>query len=93
MKLNENIAYAKSILNKNGISKDSDEYNDYLRIREICGRNNGYVGILTKLRFIDGVSKKPFEINIQIDTDDKLKDMIKVLQFLEDNKNYIKQTI
>lgn len=56
MRLNENIAYAKSILNKNGIDKDSDEYNDYLRIREICGRNNGYVGILTKLRFIDDVS-------------------------------------
>lgn len=55
MKLNENIAYAKSILNKNGITKDSDEYQDYLKIREICGRYNGYVGILTKLRFLDDV--------------------------------------
>lgn len=55
MKLNENIAYAKSILNKNGINKDSEEYQDYLKIREICGRYNGYVGILTKLRFLDDV--------------------------------------
>lgn len=55
MKLNENIAYAKSILNKNGITKDSEEYQDYLKIREICGRYNGYVGILTKLRFLDDV--------------------------------------
>jgi hypothetical protein len=54
--INENIAYAKSILNKNGIKQDSKEYADYLRIREICGNNNGYVGILTKLRFIDNVS-------------------------------------
>lgn len=54
--INENIAYAKSILNKNGITQDSKEYADYLRIREICGNNNGYVGILTKLRFIDNVS-------------------------------------
>lgn len=54
--INENIAYAKSILNKNGITQDSKEYSDYLRIREICGNNNGYVGILTKLRFIDNVS-------------------------------------
>lgn len=35
-------------------------------------------------------SKKTFEINIQIDTDDKLKDMIKVLEFLENNKDQIK---
>lgn len=54
--INENIAYAKSILNKNRITQDSKEYTDYLRIREICGNNNGYVGILTKLRFIDNVS-------------------------------------
>ena len=38
--INENIAYAKSILNKNGITQDSKEYADYLRIREICGNNN-----------------------------------------------------
>lgn len=56
MKINENIAYAKSILNKNGISNDSEEYKDYLKIREICGPNNGYVGILTKIRFVDKVS-------------------------------------
>jgi hypothetical protein len=55
MKLNENIAYARSILNKNGISPESDDYQDYLKIREICGNNNGYVGILTKLRFVDNV--------------------------------------
>jgi len=38
--INENIAYAKSILNKNGITQDSKEYADYLIIREICGNNN-----------------------------------------------------
>lgn len=53
--LNENIAYARSILNKLDIKSDSDEYSDYLEIRKICGKNNGYVGILTKLRFLDGV--------------------------------------
>lgn len=55
MKINENIAYARSILNKSGINQDSDEYKDYLKIREICGNNNGYVGILTKIRFVDNV--------------------------------------
>lgn len=38
-RLNENVAYAKSILNKLGISNDSELYNDYLKIREICGVN------------------------------------------------------
>ncbi len=53
--INENIAYAKSVLNKNGINQDSPEYQDYLKIREICGGNNGYVGILTKIRFVDKI--------------------------------------
>lgn len=53
--INENIAYAKSILNKLSILPTSDEYKDYLKIREICGTNHGYVGILVKLRFIDKV--------------------------------------
>jgi len=55
-KTNENISYAKSILSKNGIKNDSPEYQDYLKIRKICGNNNGYVGILTKLYFIDRVN-------------------------------------
>jgi hypothetical protein len=55
MKINENIAYSRSILNKLNINQDSELYNDYLKIREICGSNHGYVGILTKIRFIDGV--------------------------------------
>lgn len=54
-RINENIAYSKSILNKKGITTDSELYSDYLKIREICGSNNGYVGILTKIRFVDGV--------------------------------------
>ena len=53
--INENIAYAKSILNRLSILPTSDEYKDYLKIREICGTNHGYVGILVKLRFIDKV--------------------------------------
>lgn len=56
MRVNENIAYAKSILNKSGINQDSPEYQDYLKIREIVGNDNGYVGILTKLRFVDNVT-------------------------------------
>jgi hypothetical protein len=56
MKINENIAYAKSILNRQSITQDSPEYSDYLKIREICGINTGYVGILTKIRFIDGIT-------------------------------------
>lgn len=55
-RINENIAYAKAILNKSGISSESEEYKDYLRIRELCDRNHGYVGILTKIRFVDGVT-------------------------------------
>jgi hypothetical protein len=56
MKINENIAFARSILLKNNIKSDSEEYKDYLEIRRICDRHNGYVGILTKLRFIDNVT-------------------------------------
>lgn len=55
-KINENVAFAKSILNKLGITQDSPEFADFLKIREICGNNTGYVGLLTKLRFIDKVS-------------------------------------
>lgn len=55
-KLNENIAYAKSVLLKKGIKQDSEEYKDFTKIREICGENHGYVGILTKLRFVDNVT-------------------------------------
>ena len=54
--INENIALAKSILNRANIKQDSDEYKDYLKIREICGANVGYVGILTRIRFIDNVT-------------------------------------
>lgn len=56
MKINENIALAKSILNKQGITTDSPEYSDYLKIREICGIGHGYVGILTRIRFQDGIT-------------------------------------
>jgi len=41
MKINENIAYSKSILNKLQISETSKEYEDYLKIKEICGKNHG----------------------------------------------------
>lgn len=54
--LNENIALAKSILNKAGIDESSDDYKDYLKIREIVGNNNGFVGILVRLRFIDDIT-------------------------------------
>jgi hypothetical protein len=56
MRINENVAYAKSILNKNGITSASEEWTDYLKIRVISRQNSGNVGILTKLRFIDKVS-------------------------------------
>lgn len=55
MKVNENISYAKSILNKLSIVPGSPDHEPYLKIREICNNNNGYVGILTKLYYIDGV--------------------------------------
>ncbi len=55
-KVNENVALAKAILNKNGITSDSVEYQDYLKIREICGNSHGYVGILTRIRFEDGIT-------------------------------------
>jgi hypothetical protein len=53
MKFNENISYSKAILNKLGISPDNT---DYTKIREICGKNVGYIGILTKIRFVDEIS-------------------------------------
>jgi hypothetical protein len=56
MKINENIALAKSILRKNNIEIDSDEYKDYLKIRDIVDKEYSYIGILTRLRFVDGVS-------------------------------------
>lgn len=56
MRINENIALAKSILNKQGITVDSPEYSDYLKIRDICGAGHGYVGILTRIRFQDGIT-------------------------------------
>jgi len=52
MNINENIALAKSILKKQSIA-ETDE--DYLKIRELVGNSFGYVGILTRLRYIDGV--------------------------------------
>jgi hypothetical protein len=73
--LNENVAYAKSILAKKGIVQGSPEWEDYLKIRQICGNDNGYVGILTKIRFMDEVTdfdelKSIFDIlkNSKIDT-------------------------
>jgi len=53
IKLNENIALAKSILRKNGIAEDNE---DYLKIREMVGTAFSYVGILTRLRFVDNVT-------------------------------------
>jgi hypothetical protein len=55
MKINENIALAKSILRKSGIEVDSVEYKDYLSIRDIVGKEYAYIGILTRLRFVDNV--------------------------------------
>ncbi len=56
MKINENIALAKSILKKNSIEPDSEEYKDYLKIRDIVGTEYAYIGILTRLRFVDSVT-------------------------------------
>jgi hypothetical protein len=56
MKVYENIALSRAILSRRGISQDSTEYEDYLKIREMCQKTPGYVGILTRLRFEDGVS-------------------------------------
>jgi hypothetical protein len=53
IKLNENIALAKSILRKNGATEDNE---DYLKIKEIVGTSFSYIGILTRLRFVDNVT-------------------------------------
>lgn len=55
-KLNENISLAKSIMKRSGIDSNSPEWGDYLKIREMCGNSHGYVGILTRIRFEDGVT-------------------------------------
>jgi len=54
--IKENVALSKAILNRQGITTESPEYSDYLKIREICGSGHGYVGILTRLRFQDGIT-------------------------------------
>lgn len=51
-KINENIALSKSILNRLNISFDDE---DYIKIRKMVGNSHNYVGILTKLRYIDNV--------------------------------------
>lgn len=53
IKYNENIALAKAILRRNNIDEKDV---DYLKIREIVGTDYSYVGILTRLRFIDNVT-------------------------------------
>lgn len=53
--INENVAFAKSILSKSGITRESPEWKNYDKIREICGTDYGYVGILTRLWFVDGI--------------------------------------
>jgi hypothetical protein len=53
IKINENIALAKSVLRKNNLS-EKDE--DYLKIREMVGTDYSYVGILTRLRYVDNVT-------------------------------------
>jgi len=55
-RINENIALAKAILNKKNIIKGSPEYDDYLEIRKLVGNSHGYVGVLTKLRFVEGIT-------------------------------------
>ena len=54
--INENISLARAILNRNNIKEGTDEFNDYLKIRELCGTSFGYVGILTRLRVEDGIT-------------------------------------
>lgn len=53
MKINENIAQAKSVLKRNNLT-ETDE--DHLKIREIVGTSHGYIGILTRLRYVDVVT-------------------------------------
>ncbi len=55
---NENLNYARSILRKNNIP-DTDE--DFLRLREICKNSTGYLGLLTKLFFIDKIDINEIE--------------------------------
>jgi len=51
----ENVALAKAIMARRSITQDSPEWADYLKIREMCARTPGWVGLITRLRFVDGV--------------------------------------
>lgn len=51
----ESVALAKAILARRGINQESPEWADYLRIREMCARTPGWVGLITRIRFVDGV--------------------------------------
>lgn len=55
-RINENISLAKAILAKNKIKPESVEFKDYMKIRELCGSNTGYVGILTRLRIEEEIT-------------------------------------
>lgn len=56
-KLNENLAQARAILTRNGITQENtQEWADYQEIRKICATATGYVGLLTRLRFEEGVT-------------------------------------
>ena len=49
---NENLNYARSVLRKNNITETSE---DFLALKELCKNSMGYLGLLTKLFFIDKV--------------------------------------
>lgn len=51
----ENVAMAKAILARRGITRESPEWADYQRIRDMCAGSPGWVGLLTRIRFVDGV--------------------------------------
>jgi hypothetical protein len=53
MRINENIALAKAILKRNDVPETNE---DYLKIRQMVGTEYNYVGILTRLRFVDSVT-------------------------------------
>ncbi len=92
IKLNENIALAKSILRKNGIPETNE---DYLKIREFVGKDYSYIGILTRLRFIDHVTdieKKIVNSMVKIETPESIEILEKIKEKTKkENPNFIKK--
>jgi len=84
----ENLNYARSVLRKKGLY-DKDE--DFIKIREMSKDKSGYLGLLTKLHFVDNVPLDELQsiynslVELNINAGEALKlDYIQLSDYLMD---------